>query len=233
MSGCSDWDVMDKRTNGFSLEYRPFSEQEGGKDHESGLGDSDSWRFTPSMLDTNSYAFAAFANQHSGDFTPGPSAGMNAVFHNQAGDLHTPGMAFQLGTPLSTSASESHTNAASAVDMHGFHPHLLHTQTFPNSNLFAQQQSFAPSSFVHQDSGYDTMNPQQDGLPDGKMPVDSESHGGSNYAGYSARSYENMPVPPMQSMEKSESQQPPSKSAYTNANFLDSATKSHSMRRQQ
>ena len=194
---------MDKRTNHLPFGCRPFGDHDGAKDHESGLGDSDHWRFTPSMLDTNSYAFTAFANQHSGDFTPTPTGGMNAVFHNQAGDLHTPGMGFHLGTPLSMSASEGHTNTASAVDIHGFHPHLLHTQTFQNSNPFAQQESYAPSSFVHQDSGYETMNPQQSRLPNEKLAMDSESHRDAHYAGYSARIFDNVPAPSMQPMEKS------------------------------
>ena len=193
---------MDQQTNNLPFGCRHFGDHEGGKDHESGLGEPDHWRFTPSMLDTNSYAFTAFANQHSGDFTPTQTGGMSAVFHNQAGDLHTPGMGFHLGTPLSMSASESHTNPASTVDIRGFHPHLLQTQTFQNSNPFAQQESYAPSSFVHQDSDYETMNPQQNGLPDEKLAMDSELHKDSNYAGYSARTFENMPALSLQPMEK-------------------------------
>ena len=154
------------------------------------------------MLDTNSFAFTQFANQHSGDFTPTPTGGMSSIFHNQAGDLHTPGMGFQLGTPLSLSASESHTNPASAVDIPAFHPHLLHTQPFQHSNMFAQQESYAPSSFVHQDSGYETMNAQHTNLPEEKLALQSEAHRDQSYADYSARSYDNMHAPPMHSMEK-------------------------------
>lgn len=189
-------------TNNRLSERRHFDDQEVGKDHESGLGETDPWRFTPSMLDTNSFAFNSFANHHSGGYTPTPGGGMSAVFHNQAGDLHTPGMGFQLGTPLSISASESHTNPASAVDMHGYQPHMLHLQPFQHSDPFGQQQTYAPSSFVHQDSGYETINNQQIGLPDDKLGMDAESHGESNYAGYSARSYDNMSGLPMQSLEK-------------------------------
>ncbi|KAK4695995.1 hypothetical protein P7C71_g1845, partial [Lecanoromycetidae sp. Uapishka_2] len=185
-----------------SMDQRHFGDQEAGKDHESGLEEPDPWRFTPSMLDTNSYAFTSFTNQNSGDYTPTPGGSMNAVFHNQAGDLHTPGMGFQLGTPLSISASDSHTNPASAIDMHGFQPHMLHSQPFQHSNPFSHQQSYAPSSFVHQDSGYETMNPQQNGLPGEKFGIDVDTRGESNYAEYSARSYENMLGAPMQSLEK-------------------------------
>lgn len=193
---------MDPPTNNRLFECRHFGDQEVAKDHESGLGESDPWRFTPSMLDTNSFAFTSFANQSSGDYTATPGGSLNTIFHNQAGDLHTPGMGFQLGTPLSISASESHTNPASAVDMHGFQQHMLHSQPFQHANPFAQQQTYAPSSFVHQDCGYETMNPQQNGLPNEKLVMDSESHGESNFAGYPARSYENMSGPSLQSLEK-------------------------------
>ncbi len=124
---------------------------------------------------------------------------MGGVFHNQAGDLHTPGMGFGLGTPLSISNSEGHHSVASAIDMHGFHPHLLHSQPFSNPNLFAQQQSYAPSSFVHQDSSYETMHGRRNGVP-GEDPA--ESHNRSNFTGFPARSYNTVPAPQMQSIEK-------------------------------
>ena len=193
---------MDNHTNDVSFRRRNFGDQDAGKEHDPNLGESDHWRFTPSMLDTNSFAFTQFANQHSGDFTPTPSGGMSAMFHNQAGDLHTPGMAFQLGTPLSLSASESHAHPASAVDMHGYHPHLLHSQTFQHTTIFGQQESYAPSTFVHQDSGYETMNPQHHALPEEKLGMAMESHRDPNYAGYTARPYDSMRAPPSHPMEK-------------------------------
>lgn len=191
---------MEHWTNQKTRESRQFSDHEANKDHDPSLGESDHWRFTPSMLDTNSFAFASFANQHSEGFTPTPAGGMGSVFHNQAGDLHTPGMGFGLGTPLSTSNTESHHNSASALDMHGFHPHMLHLQPYPNSNPFAQQQSYAPSSFVHQDSGYETMPNGCNGVVSNEDTA--EPHQQSNLAGFALRSYDNVPAPPSQFLEK-------------------------------
>lgn len=77
-----------------------------------------------------------------------------------------------LGTPLSMPTSEGALHSgAPMMDMshfqHGLPPH--HFQHF---NPFIQptpsQQSFAPSSFVHQDTGYETMD--QDGSPLGSEP---------------------------------------------------------------
>lgn len=140
------------------------------------------WRFTPSLLDPNSFAFSAFANQPPGYYTPTPG-GTNTLYHNQAGDLHTPGMGIGmgLGTPLSmpTSADGLHTNPM--MDVSGF-SHQMPPQ-FQNYNPFSnphhhlhqqqqhlqqqQQQSFAPSSFVHQDSSYETMEHDISPLEDG------------------------------------------------------------------
>ncbi|KAH6677427.1 CP2 transcription factor [Halenospora varia] len=131
------------------------------------------WRFTPSLLDPNSFSFASFANQPPGYYTPTPG-GTNTLYHNQAGDLHTPGMGMGLGlgTPLSmpTSADGLHANAMMDFTTFG---HQMPPQ-FQNYNPFGQpvhheqqhhqpQGSYAPSSFVHQDTGYETM--EHDGSP--------------------------------------------------------------------
>ncbi|KAI9052576.1 hypothetical protein LZ554_003919 [Drepanopeziza brunnea f. sp. 'monogermtubi'] len=133
------------------------------------------WRFTPSLLDPNSFAFSAFANQPPGYYTPTPG-GTNTLYHNQAGDLHTPGMGMGmgLGTPLSlpTSADGLATNPMMGMSAYGHQmPHQFHNYNpFSNSQQQHmqqqhqhQQQSFAPSSFVHQDTGYETMD--HDGSP--------------------------------------------------------------------
>ena len=190
---------MGHPTDRVPRDSRQFGDHDANKEHDAGLGESDPWRFTPSMLDPSSFAFASFANQHSGGFTPTPGGGMGSVFHNQAGDLHTPGMGFGLGTPLSTSNSEIHHDSASATEMHAFHPHLLHSQPYPDSNLFSQQQSYAPSSFVHQDSGYETLHGAHNALSRGG---DIESHEQSNLTALSTKSYDNVSAPPMQGLEK-------------------------------
>jgi hypothetical protein len=116
------------------------------------------WRFTPSMLDPNSCSFAAFANQPPGYYTPTPG-GMNTVYHNQAaGDLHTPGLSFHLGTPLSLPLPDGTLHVGNAFDLHAFQPQLFHNHPFPQAQSFNQQQAFPPSLLVHHDSGYAAVN---------------------------------------------------------------------------
>ncbi|WKT41055.1 hypothetical protein QSH57_005861 [Fusarium oxysporum f. sp. vasinfectum] len=110
---------------------------------------NDPWRFTPSLLDPNSMSFANFANAPPGYYTPTPG-GTNTLFHPQAGDLHTPtlGLGMGLNTPLSmpTSGDSLHPGPAQPV-----------------MDIAPTQPTFAPSTFVHQDTGYETMD--QDGSP--------------------------------------------------------------------
>ena len=123
------------------------------------------------MFDPTSFAFTSFVNQHSGYYTPTPGGMTTAAYHNQAGDLHTPGMAFHLGTPLSMPTSEGQTLPASVAGMHGFHPHLLESQPFPTPHLFGTQPSYAPSALLHPDSGFDPMEPAP-GSPAADTEVD-------------------------------------------------------------
>lgn len=124
-------------------------------------GHNEPWRFTPSLLDPNSFAFTSFANQPPGYYTPTPG-GTNTLYHSQAGDLHTPGFSFGLGTPLSLPTSEGGVHAGHPVpstNLHGFNPHALGTHHFQNLNPFGVQaqhpQSFAPHQFTHQPSAFD------------------------------------------------------------------------------
>ncbi len=61
--------------------------------------------------------------------------------------------------------------------MEAFHQHMLQPHHFQNANPFAPQQSYAPSSFVHQDSGYEAMDASADGSPMGDVCMDGEIHG--------------------------------------------------------
>ncbi|KAI1385593.1 CP2 transcription factor-domain-containing protein [Hypoxylon trugodes] len=134
------------------------------------------WRFTPSLLDPNSFSFSTFANQPPGYYTPTPG-GTNTLYHPQAGDLHTPsmGLGMGLGTPLSLPTTEGAIQAGPAMmDLTQFHQGIPPPHQFPQPfNPFIQptppQPTFAPSSFVHQDTGYETMD--HDG-----SPLDSDSH---------------------------------------------------------
>lgn len=134
------------------------------------------WRFTPSLLDPGPFAFSGFGGHAGGYYTPTPG-GTNTIYHPQAGDLHTPtlSLGMGLGTPLSMPTTEGGIHSGpGAMDMGGFH-HGFHPQHhFQNFNPFIQppppQPAFAPSTFVHQDTGYETMD--QDGSPMDSDPAE-------------------------------------------------------------
>lgn len=155
------------------------------------------WRFTPSLLDPNSFAFSNFANQPPGYYTPTPG-GSNTLYHNQAGDLHTPGMGMgmNIGTPMSMPTLDLNVHAGSMMDMSALHPQHLHPNQFQNYNPFGQQQdhhhqtAYAPSSFVHQDTGYETM--EHDGSPmdeDRRMSSINSTMNNSPLMTFEPRSY--------------------------------------------
>jgi hypothetical protein len=167
------------------------------------------WRFTPSLLDPNSYSFSSFANQPPGYYTPTPG-GTNTLYHPQAGDLHTPtiGLGMGLGTPLSMPTTEAALHSGIPLGdvssfQHGMHPHQFQHHFNPFIQPPPPQQSFAPSSFVHQDTGYETMD--QDGSPLDSDPaeerlasIDHTFHGQSPLVGFQTRQYGlsmNAPLP--------------------------------------
>ncbi|KAI0813512.1 CP2 transcription factor-domain-containing protein [Xylaria sp. FL0064] len=128
------------------------------------------WRFTPSLLDPNSFSFSAFASQPPGYYTPTPG-GTNTLYHHQAGDLHTPslGIGMGLNTPLSLPTSDGtiHAGAGGMMEIPHFQPAMAPQHFHQSFNPFIQpapqQPSFAPSSFVQHDTGYETMD--HDGSP--------------------------------------------------------------------
>ncbi|TEA14400.1 Grainyhead-like protein 2-like protein [Colletotrichum sidae] len=165
------------------------------------------WRFTPSLLDPNSFSFTNFANAPPGCYTPTPG-GTNTIYHPQAGDLHTPtlGLGMGLGTPLSMPTSEGAMHSGQPMmdlagyqGMHPQHPQQFQHQHFnPFIQPAAPQQSFAPSTFVHQDTGYETM--EQDGSPMTSDPseeritsIDSAFHN-SPMVGFQGRQFAGMPM---------------------------------------
>ncbi|KIW69653.1 hypothetical protein PV04_05517 [Phialophora macrospora] len=165
-----------------STSQRAFESQPGVKEQDATLATpkpfADAWRFTPSLMDPNSYAFSAFANQPPGYYTPTPG-GFGTLYHPQAGDLHTPGMG--MNTPLSLPHSVHGMHAQDQLmHLHHFNPHFLH-QPHPFQDLFQQQQpvhvptqqqqTFAPQQFLqHQDSGYVAM----DDTPHKTTPTQAE-----------------------------------------------------------
>lgn len=125
-------------------------------------GSNEPWHFgtsglTPSLMDPHSQSFNMFANQMPGYYTPTPG-GTSTLYHNQAGDLHTPGLGGGLGTPLSLPTSEGALHAGhQATAFHGFHNQLsqhVHPQAFQNVNPFQMHHptSFPPHQFTHQPS---------------------------------------------------------------------------------
>jgi hypothetical protein len=124
-------------------------------------GTNEQWRFTPSLLDPSSMAFAAFVNQTPGYYTPTPG-GTNTVYHNMAGDLHTPHLGIGVGTPLSMPTSDGAMHSISAVDLHSFAPQSMHSNQFQHFNPFQsqhqQQQSFAPHHFTQHHDMFSHMH---------------------------------------------------------------------------
>ena len=74
---------------------------------------------------------------------------------------------------MSMPTTDGAMHSGPTIDMAAFHQGF-HVQHFQNYNPFIQppapQQSFAPSSFVHHDTGYETMD--QDGSPIDSDPAD-------------------------------------------------------------
>jgi hypothetical protein len=131
--------------------------------HELGL--------TPSWMEPGPYSMMPLANQPSGFYTPN-SGGMGAIFHNQAGDLHTP-TGMHTMTPLSLSGMpDTHHPHASAFEP--FNPQLLHSMQ--EMNPYSQQPSYAPSAFMHRDSGYDAMDDSMDNSSINDVQVETASN---------------------------------------------------------
>ena len=151
-------------------------------------------------MDPNSFAFSTFANQPPGYYTPTPG-GMNTVYHNTAGDLHTPGLGMAVGTPLSlpNSSGMMHSGAP-AVDMHAFSTHNLHPQQhFQNFNPFADQQTFAPSQFSHEPSAFEHTDMDAEG---DISPTEGFSSHQSPTMLHVSRYDGSMPAPPLPASEK-------------------------------
>lgn len=170
---------------------RQFGDGEDFKDQDpTPRGTTEPWRFTPSLLDPNSFAFTSFANQPPGYYTPTPG-GTNTIYHSQAGDLHTPGLGFGLNTPLSLPTSEAglQIGQTSSSGIQGFiqqqqgiAPHLF--QNSPAINLHApsqrflaqfQQRQIAPAQSEHASVQETTM---QDVSPEIEM---QNQHFGLNF----------------------------------------------------
>jgi len=127
--------------------------------------------FSSTWVDPNSVPMMPLASQYPGFYTPN-SGGMGAVFHNQAGDLHTPTVGLNMITPLSLS------NTIPAQPNQGldqFSQQYLE-QPVPEINPYVQPASYAPSAFMHsRESGYDAMDESGDNSSLNEFPVDQAS----------------------------------------------------------
>ena len=118
-------------------------------------GSAEAWRFTPSLMDPDSFAFTTFANQPPGYYTP-ISGGHTTLFHSQAGDLHTPSFNMGLETPLSNPTPEASLHAPTTVSsMHDLSG--MHGQSFHPPDQLSMHQSFAPHHFSHSHTALDTL----------------------------------------------------------------------------
>lgn len=131
--------------------------------------------FSPSWMDPNgNMNMMSLAAQHPGFYTPN-SAGMGAIFHSQAGDLHTPTLGMNTMTPMSLNSAMHNPHPAHS-DIDGFNqPYLAH-QMHDMSNPFMQQQSYAPSAFMQREpASYEMMDESVDESPMG-IPMDQASN---------------------------------------------------------
>lgn len=123
-------------------------------------------------MDPESFTLISLAPHHPRFFTPN-SDGMGTIFHNQAGDLHTPGLGLNTIHPLSLSNLMGTNPQANGVGQFNAQYFAQHTTGI---TPYAQQASFTPSEFIYHDSGYDEMDESADGSSLNDMPVESKSN---------------------------------------------------------
>lgn len=100
---------------------------------------SEPFRFTPSLLDPNSSAFAAFANQPPpGLFTPTPGGGNTLYSTHSHHDLQTPNVGISIGTPLSLPNTSTAMPRPTAGDIHDYNPQTIQPHQFHNYQPFTQ-----------------------------------------------------------------------------------------------
>lgn len=131
--------------------------------------------FTSTWMDPSAMPMMSLAGQHPGFYTPN-SGGMGAIFHSQAGDLHTPTLGMNMITPLSLA------NPMPGGPANHQQPGLDHfnqqylAQHVPEMNSYVQQASYAPSTFMHRESAFDAMDESIDDSSLNGIPVDQASN---------------------------------------------------------
>lgn len=127
--------------------------------------------FNPSWIDPSAMPLMSLASQHPGSYTPN-SGGMGAIFHSQAGDLHTPTLGMNMITPLSLSNPAVGAQPNHQPGMDQFNQQYL-AQHMPEMGSYVQPASYAPSAFMHRDSAFDAMDESVD---DTGFPADQASN---------------------------------------------------------
>ncbi|KAK6608256.1 CP2 transcription factor [Botrytis cinerea] len=132
--------------------------------------DAAAWRWTPSILgssssnfDSNSFGFPSF-NPAPGPYTLTPG-GTNTLYHHQAGDLH-------MGMGMDGLHTETMMGMPS-FPTHDFHDYNPFAHSHHHHQPQPQPTSYAPSSFIHQDTGYETMDHDGSPMDDDEGPLGS------------------------------------------------------------
>lgn len=132
--------------------------------------------YTSTWMDPSAMPMMSLAGQHPGFYTPN-SGGMGAIYHSQAGDLHTPTLGLNMITPLSLAhpmPGGPANHQQPGIDH--FNPQYL-AQHMPEMNSYVHQQaSFAPSAFMHRESAFDAMDESVDDSSLNGISVDQASN---------------------------------------------------------
>lgn len=130
--------------------------------------------FTSQWMDPSAMPMMSLAGQHPGFYTPN-SGGMGAIYHSQAGDLHTPTLGMNMITPLSLANPMPDPTNQQQPGLDHFNQQYL-AQHIPDMNSYVQQASYAPSAFMHRESAFDAMDESVDDSSLNGIPVDQASN---------------------------------------------------------
>lgn len=124
---------------------------------------SESWRFTPSLLEPNASWLSSFVHHTQAYCTPTPG-GTNTLYQPQAGDLHTPSAIFGIGTPLSNPTSDGlfNTAACGPINIPEFHQAALEPYQFHHPSVFQTEPTYSPHQFTVQPSNVDNLGSYAD-----------------------------------------------------------------------
>ncbi|KAL4918559.1 CP2 transcription factor-domain-containing protein [Aspergillus aurantiobrunneus] len=133
-------------------------------------------QFMAPVVDPNSVQFVNPLNQLHGYYTPN-SGNLSAGYHSPAGDLHTPGMAISMITPLSLSQQGHVPTNSAGMPLDPFSQQFI-SPHFQNQQQFASQVAFAPNEYVQGDMGFDAVDEshEETSLNDMDVQESGQSH---------------------------------------------------------